>query len=141
MPRLGISEVLEQVSEAKKPEEKIELLRKHNSTVLRDVLRLAYDKDKVWLLPEGNPPFTRNELPGQQGNLFAEWRRMYLFFEGGNPNLTAVKREYLFIQMLESIDPRDADLICSIKDKKMPYKTVTKKLIEMAYPGFFGTSL
>ena len=140
MPRLGISEILEKVQEAKTADEKVLILRQNNSPVLRDILRLAYDKEKVWLLPEGTPPYEINTLTNQQGVLLGEWRKMYLFFEGGNPNLTPIKREYLFIQMLGSIDPKDAALICQIKDKKMPYKSITKNLIEKAYPGFFGVT-
>ena len=140
MPRLGISEILELVQEAKTSEEKVLILRQNNSPVLRDILRLAYDKDIVWLLPEGTPPFEENTTPKQQGVLLGEWRKMYLFFPGGNDNLKPTKREYLFIQMLSSIDPKDANLICSIKDKKMPYKSITKKLIEQAFPGFFGST-
>ena len=43
----------------------------------------------------------------------------------------------MFIQTLESIDPEDAELLCSIKDKKIPYKGITSKLVTEAYPGLF----
>jgi hypothetical protein len=46
-----------------------------------------------------------------------------------------VKREALFIQFLEGVDPKDALLIVSAKDKKLPYKGITAKIINQAYPG------
>ena len=66
--------------------------------------------------------------------LLAEVRRLYLFIKGGNPNLTKIKREALYIEMLESIHPEDAKLLINIKDKKIPYKGVTLKIIKEAFP-------
>lgn len=57
------------------------------------------------------------------------------FIEGGNPNLKQVRREYLFVQFLENLDKDDAELILAVKDKKIPYKGITKKFIEEVYPG------
>jgi len=140
MVTLGISEILTKADNAKTTDEKVEILRKHHSTVLIDVLRMPYDKKLKWLLPEGMPPIKKNEFVGQEGNLYAEWRRMYLFFEGGpksGPPMTQTKRESLFVQVLESLDTKDAELLCSIKDKKMPYKGITKAVVEKAFPGIY----
>jgi hypothetical protein len=138
MPRLGISEILEKVSNESNPDHKVRILLENDSPVLRHILRLAFTPGVEWLLPEGTPPFQVNNLPGQQGNLYAEWRRFYLFFPGGNDNLKQMKRETIFVQILETLDPRDAVLICSIKDGKMPYKTVTANLVEKTWPGLIG---
>ena len=66
--------------------------------------------------------------------LMSEARRLYLFIRGGNPNLTKIKREALYIELLESIHPEDAKLLISIKDKKIPYKGITLKIIKEAFP-------
>lgn len=137
MIRLGIAEILEKVQNEPKPATKVKILQQNDTAVFRHVLRLAFTKGVQWLLPPGKPPFKVNDLPGQQGNLFAEWRRFYLFFPGGNDGLKQTKREMIFIQILESLDPRDADLICAIKDGEMPYKTVTKLLVTKAFPDLF----
>jgi hypothetical protein len=55
--------------------------------------------------------------------------------EGGNPNLNAIKREQIFIQMLESINADDAELLVAMKDKKSPYKNITKDIVVEAFPG------
>lgn len=135
MPKLGISEIFEKISAETKMDVRVKILRDNDSPVLRHILRLAFTPGVQWLLPKGKPPFVANEVPGQQGNLFAEWRRFYLFFPGGNDNLNQIKRETIFIQILESLDPRDADLICAIKDGEMPYKGVTDILVENTWPG------
>lgn len=133
--RLSISEILKKVSESKKFEERIDLLRQYDNTTLRGILQLCYDKNIKWHLPEGTPPYKENIYLGQQGNLYKEMRKMYLFLEGGNTNLTKVKRESLFIQLLETLSPDDAKLLCSVKDKKMPYKNITVHLVNTAFPG------
>lgn len=133
--RLGIFQVLEKASEIKSTEEKINFLRANGSPALQQILKYACDPTIVWDLPEGAPPYTPCIYPAQEMRLFAETRRLYLFVKGGNPNLTKIKREALYIELLESIHPEDAKLLVSIKDKKIPYKGITTKLVKEAFPG------
>jgi hypothetical protein len=58
-----------------------------------------------------------------------------LFIEGGNPNLTPLKRESLFIGLIESIDPEDAKVLLAAKDKKLPVKGITSTIVNEAFPG------
>lgn len=132
----GLSEILEEVSKVKKKEERIEELRKHgDNRALLQILQYAFDPRVKWLLPEGTPPFKKNEYIDQESNLYAEMRRLYLFVEGGNPNLTTTKREMLFIGLLETVAPADAMLLCAVKDKKLPFKTITAEIVNEAFPG------
>ena len=132
----GIAEILEEVSKIKKKDERIEELRKHgDNRAMLQLLQYAFDPRIKWLLPEGTPPFKKNEYIDQESNLYAEMRRLYLFVEGGNPNLTPMKREMLFIGLLETVAPADAMLLCSVKDKKLPYKTITAEIVNEAFPG------
>lgn len=132
----GLSEILEEVSKVKKKEERIEELRKHgDNRALLQILQYAFDPRVKWLLPEGTPPFKKNEYIDQESNLYAEMRRLYLFVEGGNPNLTTTKREMLFIGLLETVAPADAVLLCAVKDKKLPFKTITAEIVNEAFPG------
>lgn len=134
--KLGVAEILEQVSKLKKKEERIEALRKHgDNRAMLQILQYAYDPRIKWLLPEGTPPFKKNEYLDQESNLYSEVRRLYLFIEGGNPNLTTTKREMLFIGLLEMITPADAVLLCAAKDKKLPYKNITPEIVNEAFPG------
>lgn len=136
MRKKGIAEILEEVSKLKKKEERIEALRQHgDNRAMLQILQYALDPRIKWLLPDGIPPFKKNEFLDQESNLYSEIRRLYLFIEGGNPNLTPVKREMLFIGLLEMIAPSDAMLLCAAKDKKLPYKTITKEIVNEAFPG------
>lgn len=133
----SISEILKQVSEAKK-DEKVALLRQNDSQPLRSVLAHALDPSIKWQLPEGAPPYKPNEALDQHNRLYQEARKFYIFCD---PNLTLpkVKREALFIEFLESIDPEDAKLIIAAKDKKVPYKGITLKLVQEAFPNLIQT--
>lgn len=133
--KLGISEILELVSKAPNKAKKLELLKQHDSSTLRTILQGAYHPEIEWLLPEGTPPFTKSSLVDLQSVLFKEARKLYLFVKGGHATLKPNRREQLFIELLESLDPADADLICSIKDKKIPYKGINPALVREAFPG------
>ena len=88
-------------------------------------------------MPEGKPPYKPNEYVDQEGILFSEARKLYLFVEGGNNNLTKMRREMLFIQFIEGIDKNDAELICAVKDKKLPFKSLTADVVKQAFPNLF----
>ena len=117
-------------------EEKVKCLQQNDTPAMRAVLQYALDPRVEWLLPKGNPPYTPCPFPDQEGNLMRDIRKINLFVRGGeHPGMHAVKRESLFIQFLEGIDPKDAVLVCSMKDKKLPYKGITAKIVNQAYPG------
>lgn len=133
--RLGIAEVLKLASEQKTKEEKINVFRKNDSSALRTVLKYALDPAVKWALPPGAPPYKPAPYLDQQSMLYHEARRLYLFIEGGNPNLTPLKRESLFIGLIESIDPEDAKVLLAAKDKKLPVKGITSTIVNEAFPG------
>lgn len=133
--RLGIFQILEQTSKLKSTEEKIAFLRANDSAALQNILKYAFDPSIVWDLPDGEPPYKPCPYPGQEMRLMSEVRRLYLFVKGGNPNLTKIKREALYIELLESIHPEDAKLLNAVKSKKIPYKGITSKLVKEAWPG------
>lgn len=135
----SISELLKACAEPKKVEDRVELLRQTaaQTPAIVAVLKYAFDPTVKFLLPETDPPYKPTDFLDQENRLYSELRRMYLFIEGGNPNLTKLKRETLFIQLLESIDPEDAKLLCSIKNKKLPYKGLTSKIVLKAFPDLY----
>lgn len=133
--RKSLSSILKTCSEGKTANDKAALLQQHVSDPLLIILKYAFDPNIKFILPEGAPPFKACEFLDQEGRLYAELRRLYLFIEGGNPSLTKAKREYLFIQLLESIDKQDAELLCAVKDKKLPYKGMTAAVVKKAFPG------
>lgn len=133
--RLALFQVLQQTSEQSGTAAKVEFLHKHDSNALRMILKYALDPNIKWDLPDTDPPYKPCDYPGIETRLIAEARRLYLFLEGGNPNLKKIKRESLYIELLESIHPEDAKLLNAVKNKKIPYKGVNVKLINEAFPG------
>lgn len=133
--RVGVAEFLEKVSKLKKKEEKVAALQYNNSFVLRSILQGAFDPRVKWSLPPGIPPYKPSELQDQENVLIREARRLVHFIEGGNPGLHQMRRETLFIELLETVAPADAVLLCNIKDKKLPFKGITTDIVKEAFPG------
>ena len=137
MARPLISEVLKNTGKLKTKAERMEYLRKNNHPALRDVLRIAFDADVVSVLPEGTPPFTRDDAPKgmEYQTLYRAHRRFKYFFKGPTANaLKAIRRESMFISLLESLHPEESEMLCLAKDKKLKITGVTKKLISDTFP-------
>ena len=136
--RLLISEILRKVSNTKTKKEKVDLLRKHNSTALRQLLIINFDDSIVSMLPEGDVPYTPNDAPvgTDHTRLEQEYRGLYRFFKGGDNRLPALKRESMFVQLLEGLSAEEAELLVLCKDGRLgdKYKRITKAVISEAYP-------
>ena len=133
--KIGLGEIVKLIQAEKTDPQKVKQLQKHDSVSLRGIMELAYDNKLTWALPEGTPPYTPLDKSfDAQGHLYAEMRRMYLFLEGGNPNLKPLRREQIFVNMLEELDPDDAELLIACKSRKI--KGISKKVVMEAYPGF-----
>jgi len=64
-----------------------------------------------------------------------EFKNFYHFLKGGNPGLNAIRRETMFINILEGLHPLEAEIICLVKDKKLTDKyKITKEIVGEAYP-------
>lgn len=133
--RLSISEIVNKACELKKNEEKIEWLKKNESMPLRTILKFTYDTDNVkFLIPNTAPPWKKNSYVGVEGMLYNEVRRLRIFVEGGGyEKLNKVKRESLFISLLEDIDNNDAELLVKMIAQK-PLKGLPKSVVEAAFP-------
>ena len=122
-------------SKSKKDEKKEVLLKYANNGAFREILKYAFDPNIKFLLPPGNPPY--NSVVDESENptyLYGLLRKLYLFVEGGNPNLKPARREYLFIELLESVHDQEAQLLLQIKDKKIKCRGLTYKLVKETFP-------
>ena len=137
-PRLLISEILRKVSNAKTKKEKVDLLKKHNSTALRQLMIINFDESIISELPEGDVPYTPNDAPvgTDHTRLEQEYRGLYRFFKGGDPRIKALKRETLFVQLLEGLSSEEAELLVLCKDGRLneKYKRITKAVVSEAFP-------
>jgi hypothetical protein len=134
---LSFHEILTKVNNAKDKPKKLEVLKKYDTNELRMFLKGAFDEKLEWLLPEGSPPYTPNEAPvGTEHTwLKQEVKRMFHFLKGGNPQLSQMKRDNMFIQMLEGLSEEEAKLLVWAKDNELNkhYKGLTANLIKEAF--------
>ena len=131
------SEILQAVSSAKTKKQKIEILQEYRSPALVSLFVWNYDDSVKSAIPEGNVPYTPNDAPTPeaQSKLASQYRTLYNYVKGGNDALRQVKRESLFIELLESLHPDEAELICLVKDKDLTKKyRVTHNVVKEAYP-------
>jgi len=134
--QLSVSEILIKADNEPTAEARKELLRKHvNNQGVITMLKLAYDPQFVFNLPVGTPPYKPCQFLDQEAMLYNNLRRMYLWLGEGNPGIPKAKREALFINLLESLDPNDAILLIAVKDKHLPYKNLTPDFIKEVFPG------
>jgi hypothetical protein len=137
---LLISEILEKTGAAKTQAEKIAILKENECRGLKDVLRGAFDDKIVWSLPLGAPKY-QSSLSAE-GNAPSDLKRRtpeFRYMVKGIPDsdgLHPLRRESLFLQMLEGIHPKDADMIIDMKDKKFggKYDGVDKTLVNLTWP-------
>ena len=137
-PRLLISEILRKVSNAKTKAEKIKLLQQNNSQALRSLLIWNFDESVISMIPEGEVPYTPNDAPvgTDHTRLEQEYKGFYRFVKGGQDSLKSLKRESMFVQLLEGLSEEEAELLCLIKDGNLTskYKRITKAVITEAFP-------
>ena len=134
--RLLMHEVLQKVSNAKTKKEKIKLLQEYNTNALRMLLIINFDDSVVSLLPPGNVPYTPNEAPeGTEHTILEkEARLLHHFFKGGS-NVSQVKREQMFVQMLEGLNSGEAEALVKAKDKQIGKRwKITKACVTEAFP-------
>jgi len=142
-----ITEVLAFAGGLKTKKEKIEYLQANTSRPLRTILKGAFDPTLQFNLPEGVPPYRKDDAPKgfEPSNLYIVSRKFKYFNKGGiGDQIEPARREKMFIDCLESLHPDEAELVILMKEKKLAgkYKGITKSLVVAAFPSIIeaGTS-
>ena len=143
MIRESIAETILTAGKLKTPEEKVASLQSNVSVGLRTILRLIYDKEINFLIPDSPPPYKVNgAIENTETMLYREARRMKIFIEGGGyDNLNQVKREGLFISLLEDVHPSDSKLLVENVIPHKSVKGISRKVVEEAFPDLFTTPM
>lgn len=145
-----ISEVLQRVSNAKTKTKKIEILQEYKSEALTKILLCNFAKSVAFVFPSGKTPFTPLDRPKgiQHQVLFTEHRLIdkmitktingvtYYGCSGSpKPRIQQIKKEQIWIQLLEALHSEEAELLDLIKDKALTdrYK-ITKQNVIDAFP-------
>ena len=136
-PNPFVHEILELVDSQRTKAKKIEILREYNDLALKAILIWNFDPTAISVLPDGPVPYKENEVPvgTDHTSLRREWKNLYHFVKGGNDSLSAIRRETMFVQMLEGLHPEEARIICLVKDKDLESKyKITYDIVQKAYP-------
>ncbi len=141
--RLSMTEVLSELPKKKTKADKVAWLRQNDNVPFRNVLRLIYDETIEFLLPDSPPPWKPNEFEDEAKTmLYRETRRLKIFFKGGGyDDMKPVKREELFISLLEAIDNEDAELLANNMLSHTKVKGLTKATLEEAFPDLFTSPM
>jgi len=158
-------EVLNAASKMRSNAKKVEVLQRYGDPSLKAVLIWNFDETIVTLLPPGDVPYGSNKedaattgslsdkisdavdkmgelrtssLGSQdqgQTSIRREYQKFYNFLKGGNPGMNGLRRESMFIDMLQGLHPLEAEILCLIKDSRLSDKyKITKENVSEAYP-------
>ena len=160
-----VFEVLEAASKQRTKAKKVEVLQKYKHPSLITLFVWNFDTSIISLLPEGEVPYGNtkedqtttgtlsskindavdkmaemgsNSLGSQdqgKASIRAEYKKFYNFCKGGNPSLSSLRRETMFINILQGLHPLEAEILILVKDKKLQEKyKITKEIVSIAYP-------
>jgi len=158
-------EVLDAASKQRSKAKKVEVLQRYKHPSLVTLFVWNFDQSIASMLPEGPVPYGTNKddqnatgtlssriddavskmsemgstsLGSQdqgQASIRAEYKKFYNFCKGGNPTLSNLRRETMFINILEGLHPLEAELLILVKDKNLETKyKISKEVVSTAYP-------
>lgn len=143
----NIHDVFSEVGTEKSINKKAQILKENDTPGVRAILRGTFDRRLKWLVPDSKPPedvFTVNEekdwekVKGKLENAATAFY-FYVEFNGKLPDqaksINQIKREQMFIQMLEALHEDEVDVVFSMLKRKLPYKGLTARVANKAFPG------
>lgn len=135
------SEIFATANSISDKNDRAEYLKNNASQAVKELINVNFNPEIKLLLPEGRPDFMDgHEKPPtyDDASLNYEVKRLYLFVEGGNPNLTNLKRETLWVELLKSLHEDEADDLTHMKDRilQKKYKNLTQEVCHLAFPEF-----
>jgi hypothetical protein len=160
-----IFEILNAAAKQRSNAKKVEVLQKYSHPSLKTLFIWNFDETIQSALPPGDVPYSAvNEMDSFKGTLSEkitdavgkmeelgtnslgsqdqgrssirkEYQRFYNFVKGGNDSLSSLRRETMFINVLQGLHPLEAEIICLVKDKKLETKyKISKENVSQAYP-------
>ena len=135
MPEFNVRETFEVIGKAKTREEKRDLLKQRENFATKAILQLNFHPSVKWFLPPGSPPYTPSTEGDMTSNsLHYEIKKMDYYTDPSPHDLPMLRRESMFVGLLERLDPEDAKLLIDVKDGKLSYKGLTYKLVKDTWP-------
>jgi hypothetical protein len=160
-----IFEIFNVASKQRTNAKKVEILQKYSHPALKALFIWNFDESIVSVLPPGDVPYAAvDEMDSFKGTLSEkiadavdkmeelgttslgsqdqgrssirkEYQKFYNFVKGGNDGLSSLRRETMFINVLQGLHPLEAEIVCLVKDKKLETKyKISKEIVSLAYP-------
>ena len=160
-----VFEVLDAASKQRSKANKVKVLQKYSHPSLKAVMIWNFDETVVSLLPPGEVPYATNledetatgtlsekindavdkmselrttSLGSQdqgKASIRKEFTKFYNFIKGGNDALSSLRRETMFINVLQGLHPLEAEILILVKDKDLETKyKISKDVVSQAYP-------
>jgi hypothetical protein len=158
-----IFEILELASKQRSNAKKVEVLKTYEHDSLKTIFIWNFDESVVSLLPEGDVPYanaeeqtvysgtlsenlskeadggesaTGQDLDGRgRTSLRREYQNLYHYVQGGNGSLSTIRREMMFINLLQGLHPKEAEVLILTKDKRLSNKyKITLENVKESYP-------
>ena len=141
-----LHEMFTKINNKKDRPGKIKILQQYDTQGLRMVLKAAFDPKIVWLVPEGNVPYIANDAPdGTEHTRLEHQARTLQNYVGvkqengavtpAAPQINTMKREMLFIQLLEGLSAGEAEVLVAVKNKTLnkTYKGLNASTVKEAF--------
>jgi len=128
--------IFQEISDAPTHLEKVQALQQNRNAMVDLLLELTFSKDiMITGLPEGKPSLTTGEAALFNAHLlYANRRIIEMFINDNSAHIPPIKREKIFLDFLENLDPSEVTLICEVKDRKLTsFPGITKKVVEKVY--------
>jgi len=144
-PNPLVHELLEAVDSERVKTKKVDLLRTHGEDSFKMLMVWNFDDTVVSMLPDGPVPYqpvegdvlsgTKEQGIPQRTTIRNSARQFYRFVKGGDDQLNKIKRESLFINLLQTLPQPEAEILILVKDKRLQTKYgITKELVSETWP-------
>ncbi len=158
-------EVLDAASKQRTKAKKVEVLQRYADPSIKTLFIWNFDPTVISILPPGEVPYGTTKEDGQttgtltskindavgmmnemgssslgsqdqgRSSIRKEYQNFYNFVKGGNDQLSSLRRETMFINILEGLHPLEAEILCLVKDKNLESKyKISKDVVSEAYP-------
>ena len=143
-PNPLVHEILEAVDSERVKAKKVNLLQQHGDDSFKMVMIWNFDPSVVSVLPEGSVPYQpvdtaeladKDKGVPSRTTIRNSANGFYRFVKGGDDQLNKIKRESLFINLLETLPQKEAEILILTKDKRLQTQYgITKELVSEAWP-------
>ena len=135
-------EIFDEFELADTKEARIEVLRRNSTQALYGVLLMTFHSGYEWLIKELPKNYkVPDVLPGSAFSSISQELRKFYMFRKGDPTaekLTQQRRDEILLQILESLEFREAEVVIGIFKKDLGVKGLDRKIVKEVFPNMLS---